>query len=261
MKERPDGRKKPDDLRPIKITTDYLSHPMASVLIEVGGTKVICAASVEAGVPGWMRAQNVPGGWMTCEYSLLPSSTHDRSQREVSKGKASGRTLEIQRLIGRSLRSVVDLKALKRHTIYLDCDVIDADGGTRCASITGASVALRMALAKMVGKGDLEVIPMTGNVAAVSVGIRDGTKIIDLCYEEDCGAEVDMNVVMTDSGRIIEVQGTAEEKPFSRRDLDDMLDLAAAGIKRISAIQNQALRVNAAPSIGTLGEIMNGVEI
>ncbi len=228
-------------LRKVKITPNYLSHPAGSVLVEMGGTKVICAVTVEPGVPGWMRAQGVPGGWVTSEYGLLPASTNARNQREATKGKQSGRTMEIQRLIGRSFRTVIDLKSLGPNTVYIDCDVIDADGGTRCASITGASVALQLAFRKLVEKNMLHKFPMKENVAAVSVGMKDGEVLLDLCYEEDSNADVDMNVVMTESGKIIEVQGTAEEVPFSRQELDRMLDVAGAGLERLFACQRAVL--------------------
>ncbi len=228
-------------LRRVKITPNYLSHPAGSVLVEMGGTKVICAVTVEPGVPGWMRAQGVPGGWVTSEYGLLPASTNARNQREATKGKQSGRTMEIQRLIGRSFRTVVDLKSLGQNTVYIDCDVIDADGGTRCASITGASVALQLAFRNLVEKNVLHKFPMKENVAAVSVGMKDGEVLLDLCYEEDSNADVDMNVVMTESGKIIEVQGTAEEVPFSRQELDRMLDVAGVGLERLFACQRAVL--------------------
>ncbi len=228
-------------LRRVKITPNYLSHPAGSVLVEMGGTKVICAVTVEPGVPGWMRAQGVPGGWVTSEYGLLPASTNARNQREATKGKQSGRTMEIQRLIGRSFRTVIDLKSLGQNTVYIDCDVIDADGGTRCASITGASVALQLAFRNLVEKNVLHKFPMKENVAAVSVGMKDGEVLLDLCYEEDSNADVDMNVVMTESGRIIEVQGTAEEVPFSRQELDRMLDVAGVGLERLFACQRAVL--------------------
>ena len=210
--ERIDGRPY-NYLRKVKITPNYLAHPAGSVLIEMGGTKVVCSVTFEQGVPGWMRAQGVTGGWVTSEYGMLPASTHARNQREATRGKQSGRTMEIQRLIGRSFRSVIDLKALGTNTVYIDCDVIDADGGTRCASITGASVALQLAF----------------------------RKLLDLCYEEDSNADVDMNVIMTESGKIIEVQGTAEEVPFSRGELDNLLDAAQSGLQRLFGFQRAAL--------------------
>ncbi|MBN2640472.1 MAG: ribonuclease PH [Victivallales bacterium] len=236
-----DGRT-PEQFRKVNFTKNFLSHPASSVLIEFGGTKVICSVTVQPGVPGWMRAQNVPGGWVTSEYGMLPASTHERMQREASKGKQSGRTMEIQRLIGRSFRSVIDLEALGANTVYIDCDVIDADGGTRCASITGASVALQLAfkkawLAKKFGGKN----PMKENVAAISVGIVNGEPVLDLCYAEDSKAEVDMNVVMTESGKFIEVQGTAEEQPFTPEQLNQMLDLAKNGLNKIFELQNRII--------------------
>ena len=234
-----DGRA-PDELRPMIITPNYLSHPLASVLISCGNTRVVCAASVDAKVPPWMKAQKVPGGWVTCEYGMLPASTHERMRREASAGKQGGRTVEIQRLIGRSLRMSVDLLKVGENTASLDCDVIDADGGTRCAGITGAAVAL--ALAGQRGAGTLfPENPFRESVAAVSVGIVDGVPVLDLCYEEDSRAEVDMNVVMTTSGKLVEVQGTAEGEPFSRAQLNELLDLAEHGLRQIFEIQRQAV--------------------
>ncbi len=235
MSLRIDGRAA-DELRPITIEPGFMTHPAASVLIRCGGTHVACAASVEHRVPGWMKAQNVPGGWITCEYGMLPGSTHDRMKREASAGKQGGRTMEIQRLIGRSLRSVADLTLLGENTVSLDCDVINADGGTRCASITGASTALMMAA----GKPELfQPGAVRELAAAVSVGIIDGVPMLDLCYEEDSRAEVDMNVVMTESGKFVEIQGTAEGAPFDRKQLDELLQLAEHGLKQIFEIQRQ----------------------
>lgn len=238
--ERIDGRPY-NYLRKVKITPNYLAHPAGSVLIEMGGTKVVCSVTFEQGVPGWMRTQGVTGGWLTSEYGMLPASTHARNQREATRGKQSGRTMEIQRLIGRSFRSVIDLKALGTNTVYIDCDVIDADGGTRCASITGASVALQLAFRKLVAQKVLHHFPMRENVAAVSVGMKNGEVLLDLCYEEDSNADVDMNVIMTESGKIIEVQGTAEEVPFSRGELDNLLDTAQSGLQRLFGFQRAAL--------------------
>ena len=251
-----------DQIRKVKITPNYLVHPAGSALIDIGGTRVICAVSFEPGVPPWMRAQGVPGGWVTCEYGLLPSSTHQRNSREASKGKQSGRTMEIQRLIGRSFRSVIDLIALGPNTIYIDCDVIDANGGTRCASITGASVALQLAFRKLMNEKVLPKFPMRENVAAISVGMKDGECILDLCYEEDSSADVDMNVVMTESGRIVEVQGTAEEKPFTREELDTMMNLAKRGLDRLFEEQRKLTAAEALPkpspqSFGNLGNILD----
>ena len=252
-------------LRKVKITPNYLSHPAGSALIEMGGTKVICAVSVEPGVPGWMRAQGVSGGWVTSEYGLLPASTHDRCQREATRGKQSGRTMEIQRLIGRSFRTVIDLKALGANTVYIDCDVIDADGGTRCASITGASVALQLAFKNMVEKNILKESPMKENVAAVSVGMKNGGVLLDLCYEEDSSADVDMNVIMTESGKIVEIQGTAEEVPFSRDELNQMLDTAEKGIERLFQFQNAAIEAGAPkqkePPLGNLGAAFESLNL
>ncbi len=237
--KRIDGRSL-DQLRKIKITKNYLSHPDASVLIECGGTKVVCSVTVDNRVPPWMRAQKISGGWLTCEYGMLPTSTHSRMRREATAGKPGGRTMEIQRLIGRSLRTVVDLEQLGQNTIYIDCDVIDADGGTRCASITGAAVALQLALrGKLKKRFGNKVIKE--NIAAVSVGIVDGKPMLDLCYAEDSNAEVDMNVVMTESGKFIELQGTAEGAPFSREQMNELLDLAQNGLQDIFSIQNRII--------------------
>ena len=227
--------------RKIRITPDFLAHPVASALIECGGTKVICSASFEQGVPSWMRTQGVPGGWVTSEYGMIPGSTGSRVQREASKGKQSGRTMEIQRLIGRSFRSVIDLQALGPNTLYIDCDVIDADGGTRCASISGASVVLQIAFRRLLEQKLIPRFPMRENVAAISVGILRGEPILDLCYEEDSAADVDMNVIMTESGKFVEIQGTAEENPFSRDDLDTLLDLAKIGTDKIFSLQRKTL--------------------
>jgi len=256
-----------DQSRKIKITPDYLRHPVASVLIETGHTKVVCSVTLEQGVPPWMRAQGIPGGWLTGEYGMLPASTHDRVQREASKGKQSGRTMEIQRLIGRSFRSVIDLSALGSNTIYIDCDVIDADGGTRCASISGASVALQLAFRRLLEQKMIPRFPMKENVAAVSVGMLKGACLLDLCYEEDSAADVDLNVVMTESGKFVEVQGTAEEKPFSKEDLDTMLDLARTGLERIFDAQKKAIASAPMPqpepgsALGTLGDAFAGLKL
>ena len=231
-----DGRAA-DELRPWIITPDFLRHPAGSVLIACGNTREIAAATIENKVPQWMKNQKVPGGWLTCEYRMLPSATGERTKREASAGKQGGRTVEIQRLIGRSLRMAVDLDLLTEKTITVDCDVIDADGGTRCAGITGAAVAVALACRKL----NLAPSPFKELVAAVSVGIIDGVPMLDLCYEEDSRADVDMNVVMTESGKIIEIQGTAEENPFDRKQLNELLDLAECGLKKIFAIQREAL--------------------
>lgn len=231
-----DGRAA-DELRPWIITPNFLRHPAGSVLIACGNTREIAAATCENKVPQWMKNQKVPGGWLTCEYGMLPSATGERTKREASAGKQGGRTVEIQRLIGRSLRMAVDLDLLTERTITVDCDVIDADGGTRCAGITGAAVAVALACKKL----NLSPSPFKELVAAVSVGIIDGVPMLDLCYEEDSRADVDMNVVMTESGRIIEIQGTAEENPFDRKQLNELLDLAEHGLKQIFAIQREVL--------------------
>ncbi len=235
-----DGRA-PDELRKIVITPDYLSHPLASVLIRNGGTRVVCAVSIDAKVPAWMKNRKVPGGWITCEYGMLPASTHDRMKRESSAGKQGGRIVEIQRLIGRSLRMSADLLKLGENTAYLDCDVIDADGGTRCAGITGAATALAIACRRGVAKGIFPENPFKESVAAISVGVIGGVPMLDLCYEEDSNAEVDMNVVMTESGKLVEVQGTAEGEPFSRARLNELIDLAEHGLKQVFAMQREAV--------------------
>ncbi len=222
-------KRKVEQLRPVSFYPGYLDYPAGSVLISVGNTRVLCAATVEASVPRFLRGKG--GGWLTAEYSLLPCSTHTRSQREASRGKQGGRTMEIQRLIGRSLRSVVDMKALGERTIWIDCDVLQADGGTRTASITGAYAALGLALMKLDAEHKLTgKIPLTDTLAAVSVGMTEKMPILDLDYREDSTAKVDMNVVMTGSGEFIEIQGTAEGKPFGMDSLQEMLALAQTGI-------------------------------
>ena len=217
--------------RKTKITRNYLLHAEGSVLIETGNTKVICTASVQEGVPPFLTDSGK--GWITAEYGMLPRSTETRMSREATRGKISGRTAEIQRLIGRSLRAVVDLTLLEGYTIQIDCDVIQADGGTRTASITGACVALNDAFEKMLADGKIEKDPLRERIAAISVGIVDGEPVLDLSYEQDSRAEVDMNVVMTESGKFVEIQGTAEEKPFSNEQLNAMLRLAKQGIKQL----------------------------
>jgi len=235
---RNDGRCS-DDLRPITITRNFIKHAEGSVLIEFGDTRVICTASVEESVPPFLRGKGT--GWVTAEYSMLPRATHTRSAREASKGKQSGRTLEIQRLIGRSLRAVVDLDRLGERSIHIDCDVIQADGGTRTASITGAYVALIDALTTLRNRGQISLIPVRESVAAVSVGIVGGQVLLDLNYPEDSTAEVDMNFVMTSSDRFVEVQGTAEAEPFTIEQMDAMRSVAMTGIRRLFAIQQEAL--------------------
>ena len=231
-----DGRQN-NELRPLAFVPDYQMHPMGSVLAVCGRTRVVCAVSVENAVPSWMKAQGVSGGWITAEYQMLPSATNTRSTREVTKGKLSGRSAEIQRLIGRSLRAVVDLEKLPGLTLHVDCDVIDADGGTRCASITGACAALERAAAKLVADGTLAENPIKARVAAVSVGIVKGEPMLDLCYEEDSAAEVDMNVVMTSDGRFVELQGTGEEATFDDDQLASLLALARQGLAGLFAEQ------------------------
>ena len=235
---RNDGREN-GALRPIKITRKFTRHAEGSVLIEFGETRVICTASIEESVPPFLRGKGT--GWVTAEYSMLPRATHSRSSREAAKGKQSGRTLEIQRLIGRSLRAVTDLAVLGERSITLDCDVIQADGGTRTASITGAYVALYDALSTLKDKGLLPQVPLKEAVAAVSVGIIGGEAMLDLNYLEDSSAEVDMNFVMTSSDRFVEVQGTAEAEPFTVIQMDAMRTLATEGIRRLFAIQQEAL--------------------
>jgi len=235
--QRPDGRT-PGDIRPLAFTPHFIEWADGSVLIEAGKTKVICAATIQDGVPAWLRGQGQ--GWVTAEYSMLPASTPDRTMREAIRGKQSGRTLEIQRLVGRSLRSVVDMGQLGDRTVWIDCDVIQADGGTRCASVSGAYVALYLALAGLVDKDYIKEIPLKSSVAAVSVGIWEGVPVLDLDYMEDSHAEVDMNVVMTGDGGLVELQATAERATFSRAELDELIDLASAGIQKISAAQMKA---------------------
>lgn len=227
--------------RPLKITRHYTRYAEGSVLIEFGETKVLCNATVEESVPRFLKGQQQ--GWITAEYGMLPRATHSRSQREAAKGKQSGRTMEIQRLIARSLRAVVDLTALGERTITLDCDVIQADGGTRTAAITGACVALHDALTQLVANGVLKTHPMKALVAAISVGIVAGEAVCDLEYVEDSNAETDMNVVMLEDGRLVEVQGTAEGEPFSHSELLTLLDLAGQGIQQLIAAQRQALNL------------------
>ncbi len=235
---RKDGRRN-DELRPVKVTRHFIKHAEGSVLIEVGQTRVICTASIEERVPPFLRDQG--RGWLTAEYAMLPRSTSTRTTRESAAGRIGGRTHEIQRLIGRCLRAVVDLEALGERTVWIDCDVIQADGGTRTASITGAYIALVNAMRYAVRNGIIERNPVKDYLAAVSVGVVDGEPMLDLCYEEDFKAEVDMNIVMTGSGRYVEVQGTAEGEPFDRGTLDALLTLAEQGIKELIRIQKGAL--------------------
>lgn len=238
IQPRPDGRK-PDQLRLISFQRSFTRYAEGSVLVSFGETKVLCNASVEQRVPPFMRGEG--RGWVTAEYSMLPRATHTRSIREASKGKLSGRTQEIQRLIGRSLRAITDLQAMGEITVQIDCDVLQADGGTRTASITGAYVALHDALAGLVKRGQLKKMPLLDSVSAISVGIVKGGPILDLNYDEDSSADVDMNFVITGSGCFVEVQGTAEEVPFSAAELDAMRDFALAGCKDLKQLQLAAL--------------------
>lgn len=235
---RTDGRK-PKQLRPLSITTHYIKSADGSVLIEMGDTKVICTAKLEDRVPPFLR--NSGKGWITAEYGMLPASSAQRIGRESSRGKVGGRTHEIQRLIGRSLRAVADLSALGERTVWIDCDVIQADGGTRTASITGAYVALAEAARRWRGLGIVPVEPIKDSVAAVSIGIVEGRILLDLCYEEDSKADVDMNFVMTGSGKFIEVQGTAESSPFTKRQMERMADIAQQGIKELLKAQKKVI--------------------
>ena len=235
---RPSGRK-PEQLRELVITRHFTMHAEGSVLVAFGNTKVLCTASIEEKVPGFLKGKGE--GWVTAEYGMLPRATHTRGDREAARGKQSGRTQEIQRLIGRSLRAVTDLKGLGERQITLDCDVLQADGGTRCAAITGACVALNDAVAGLIAAGKLTQSPLRDFVGAVSVGIVNGVPVLDLDYAEDSTCDTDMNVVVTGSGGIVEVQGTAEGAPFSRAELDALLELAGAGIRQVIAAQKTAL--------------------
>ena len=222
-------------MRPVSLTRDVMKHALGSCLVEFGDTKVLCAATIEEGLPGWRKASRA--GWVTAEYAMLPASTNRRTKRET--GSRKGRSMEIERLIGRSLRTVVNLKALGEYTVTVDCDVIQADGGTRMASVTGAWVALHDALMAWVEAGKISRLPLTGQVAAVSMGVVDGLELLDLDYSEDSNAEVDMNLVATDSGEIIEIQGTGERTPFDRKRLNNLLDLGELGIKQLIDLQNE----------------------
>jgi ribonuclease PH len=236
--KRADGREL-DQLRPLAIEPGFIDSAHGSVLFSIGKTRLVCTAMVEESVPGWMRGRGT--GWVTSEYGMLPGSTSDRKPRDATRGKLDGRTVEIQRLIGRSLRSVVDFKALGERTVWIDCDVLQADGGTRCAAICGGYAALHLALSGLLDAGKLRELPLSDSVAAVSVGIVGGSPMLDLAYVEDSRAEVDMNVVISGSGQMIEVQATAERTPFGRASLDELLSLAAAGIEEIAAVQTRVL--------------------
>jgi ribonuclease PH len=235
---RPSGRK-PDQMRPVTFTPEYTKHAEGSVLAEYGDTRVVCTASIENRVPPWMR--NAGHGWVTGEYGMLPRSTHSRTNREATRGRQGGRTFEIQRLIGRSLRAATDLDALGERTVTLDCDVIQADGGTRTAAISGAYVALLIATNKLCKGRTLKANPVHGQIAAVSVGIHKGVPVLDLDYAEDSNAETDMNVVMNEAGRFIEIQGTAEGHAFTREEFDQLLELARTGIDEVLGAQNRAI--------------------
>ena len=238
---RADGRKD-DQIRPVKITRNYTKYAEGSVFIEVGDTKVICTASIEEKVPAFLKGKGE--GWITCEYNMIPRSTQIRKVRDITKGKLDGRNIEIQRLIGRALRSVMDFKALGEKTIWIDCDVIQADGGTRTSSITGAFVALVDAINKMHRKKTFVTYPIRSFVGAVSVGILKDRKILDLCYMEDSNAKVDMNIVMTDAGEFIEIQGTGEESPFTRKDLEELITLGEKGTKKMIQLQKESLKTD-----------------
>lgn len=242
-----DGRKF-DQIRPVNIVRNYTKYADGSVYIEVGDTKVICNVSIEDKVPSFLRGKGE--GWITCEYSMLPRATQVRKIRDIAKGKIDGRTVEIQRLIGRTLRSVINLKALGEKTLWVDCDVIQADGGTRTTAITGAFIAIVEAINKLHKKKDFRVYPIRKYLSAVSVGIVNNEKILDLCYEEDSNAQVDMNIAMTDDGEFVEIQGTGEQNPFSREDMNELMDLAEIGIKKMIQIQKRSLK-NDALWIGT----------
>lgn len=237
-----DGRKN-EQIRPVKVTRNYTKYAEGSVYIEVGDTKVLCNVSVEERVPQFLKGSGE--GWITAEYNMLPRSTGTRKVRDIARLKLDGRTMEIQRLIGRALRSVVDLKALGERTLWIDCDVIQADGGTRTTSISGAFIAMVDAINKIHKTKPFKVYPIRNFVAATSVGILNGEKILDLCYEEDSKAMVDMNIIMTDEGEFVEVQGTGEEKPFSRGELNELLDLGEKGIKQVIQVQKDSLKMDA----------------
>ena len=237
---RPDGRQA-GELRPVSFVPHFAPHATGSVLVRFGSTQVICAATLEPKVPSWMHQQRVEGGWLTAEYSLLPYSTGDRKPRDISKGRLDGRTVEIQRLIGRSLRAVINLKKLPGFTLWIDCDVLQADGGTRTASITGAWVAARLAVNRLLAAGKLKEDPLGDPVAAVSAGLVAGQPLLDLCYEEDRDAEVDANIVMTGSGRLVEAQAAGEEATFTREENDQILNLASAGITELVRLQAECI--------------------
>lgn len=237
---RTDGRL-PDQIRPVTFEAGIAPHATGSVLVSFGQTRVICAATIEPGVPSWMKQQKISGGWLTAEYSLLPYSTHERKPRDISRGKLDGRTVEIQRLIGRSIRAVIDLDKLGPNTLWIDCDVLQADGGTRTASVTGAYLAARLAVQALLDTGRLKENPLNDSVAAISVGLLQGRPLLDLPYHEDKDAEVDCNIVMTGRGRFVEIQGAGEESTFSGEEFQTLLTLAQKGIRELSAAQTAFL--------------------
>ena len=253
---RPDGRE-PNQLRPVSFIPNVAPHASGSVLVSFGNTRVICAATIQEDVPRWMKAQGVQGGWVTAEYSMLPYSTLDRKPRDISRGKLDGRSSEIQRLIGRSLRAVTDLKKLGQRTVWVDCDVLQADGGTRTASITGGCVALAIALNGLIGSGGLTEFPLTQLVAAVSAGVWEENPILDLNYPEDRDAAVDFNVVMTEDGNFVELQGSGEENVFSSEEMSAMLELSKQGIHELIALQRKAIVEADQPSADALTNLGN----
>ena len=257
--DRPDGRAVPD-LRSISFLPNVAPNATGSVLVSFGNTRVICAATAEENVPRWMKIQNVEGGWVSAEYSMLPYSTHDRKQRDVNRGKLDGRSSEIQRLIGRSLRAVIDLKKLGKRTLWIDCDVLQADGGTRTASITGGCVAAAIALNRLIGEGKLNDFPLKKLVAAVSAGIYQGEPILDLNYPEDRDASVDFNVVMTEDGDFVELQGSGEEDVFSSEDMAAMLDLSRAGIAKLVELQKEAILAADKAGPGELADLASAFQ-
>jgi ribonuclease PH len=242
--------RRPDQLRPVTIEPNFLKYAEGSALISIGNTRVLCAATIEEKVPQWMKGRGL--GWVTAEYSMLPRATQERTQREASRGKVGGRTHEIQRIIGRALRAVTDMAKLGERTVWLDCDVIQADGGTRTAAVTGAWVALALALLKVENPANRSRWPLAGQIAATSVGIIAGTPLLDLPYEEDSRAEVDMNVFMTDAGKLVEIQGTAEASPFSRAELDTLLGLAERGIGALLAKQRETVEPFGYPALANV---------
>ena len=248
---RPDGRD-PDQLRPVSFVPNVAPHAAGSVLVNFGNTRVICAATIQEDVPRWMKSQSVVGGWVTAEYSMLPYSTHDRKSRDISRGKLDGRSSEIQRLIGRALRAVTNLKKLGSRTVWVDCDVLQADGGTRTASITGGCVALAIALNRLIEGGGLAEFPLTQLVSAISAGVCDGRAILDLNYPEDRDASVDFNVVMTEDGNFVELQGSGEESVFTFREMQEMLELSQKGIENLIGLQRAAILAAGPATAGSL---------